>query len=318
MRRKILFFIINFISLSLFSQKAIEITNNSGNEYTQVEGTSIELLLPAGFTPNENIIGFDEVLTGSSITILETKIDVYKSFLSLNRNDLFQKGIVVNAEGYYLINGFDAFVVEGVQQTQEGGMYYKMMLMIGNIYKTTLISIQVPNYNPESVIPKYEKILLSVIFHPEKTFGIQNIEIKYDTTGTGFILTNTPTRALTFTEDGKYPTESANHTSFAVKKFPVTTQLDDEKKKAVTLQIIKQFQLESSDEPQIVKYQIDGYDTYQSSIIGFVPKMMKNQLVFVALIFVENDFYIVNAFSSDEFLKSRQKFERFLKTFKFI
>lgn len=317
MRNFIIIIFLNIISIPLFSQKAIEINNNHNDNYIEISGTSIELLIPNGFIESKNFTGFSEVLTGATIMVAEVKSEVYKNFLSLDRGELFNKGIVVNANTFFLINDFDALLVEGVQQTKESGIYYKFILMIGDIFKTTIITIQIPNFNDKKTLKKYQDILTSVIFHPEKIFDV-NKEYKFsiDTTGSNFKLSNSVTNTLTYTEDGEIPTKSKNHTTFSIRTTNLKQELSEQDQEKFTKEIYQTIPSGFKNIPEVKKIKINGLNAYQMSIIEFSEKMMKNQLIFLTVIFHDSDCYIITAYTLGNFEKNLEIFKKIVNSFK--
>lgn len=313
-------FLIMFIlaSVTIFSQRAIEITNNHNANYKQVVGTKVKIVPPQGFVASTSYLGFTHQIAGSSIVITEIAGDVNMNMIGFDSKQLFKTGVIVETETYYLIDDFNALLITG-KQSAYGKVYKRIMLVIGDVNRTYLLSASILSNTSEKHVKEVTDALLSIIYSPKQESDIMDrFDFSVNTSGTILKKGNLMLSSMTFTDDGSVPSATKEKTSFIVRKSTVSKPLTAEEKKTLGIKLFNLYPLEwekdMSREPKDITIgKLKGYEIY---CMGVNKELYKNELIYQVIIFNNNDYYVITGITYGKFEESLSLFKQVAKTFK--
>ena len=310
------------IAASCFSQsynsKAVEITNNLNANYQNVTGTKIKMIPPSGFAKSTDYNGFSHKIAGSSIMVTELPGDVNRNFLGFDKKSLFKTGVIVDKTTFYRINGFDAMLIEG-KQSAYNRVYTRIMLVIGDIYRSYLISASVLSTASEKHKSEVKESLLSVIYDPDASANIfDRFDFSVNVSGTILKPGNLMLSSLTYTDDGNVPSKTNDKTSFMVRKQTAINPLSDSDKKTLCIKLFDLYPLEWTDdmsrEPKPVTIgNLNGYEIYS---MGKNKDLYKMELIYQMVLFSGQDYYVISGITFGDFENNLMMFKKVANTFK--
>ncbi len=313
--------IFTLVSLSTFSQsynsKAIEITNNHNANYINVTGTKLQIIPPAGFVKSTGYNGYSHQLAGSSIVITEIAGDVNKNFIGFDKKQLFKTGVLVEKTTYYQINGFDALLVEG-KQSAYGKTYNRILLVIGDYYRTYLLSASVLSTSSEKHLNEVKESLLGVIYQPDKESNIlDRFDFSVDVSGTVLKKGNLMLSSLTYTDDGLVPSKTDNKTSFLIRKQTAVNKISEAERKTLAVKLFDLYPLEwekdMSREPKAIN--IGGLNGYEIFCMGVNKELYKLELIYQVVLFQGQDYYVISGITYGDFENNLTMFKKVTATF---
>ncbi len=322
MKKHIVLCIIFLLPILSFSQsinsKAIQITNNLDANYVDVTGTKIKIIPPKGFIKSTSYMGFSHQIAGSSIVITEIPGDVNRNFIGFDKKFLFKSGVIVEEETFYQINGYDALLIKG-QQAAYGKTYIRLMLVIGDIYRTYLLSASMLSTSSDKHINEVKTSLLGVIYDPEKKSDITDrFDFTVDVSGTILKKANLMLSSLTYTDDGNVPSKTSEKTSMTIRKSTMTKSVSDDEKKVLCKQLFEMYPLEwvadmKQDPKTITIGNLSGYEIYS---MGKNKELYKMELIYQTVLFDNLDYYVITGITYGKFEENLALFKKVTKTFK--
>lgn len=322
MKKHIALYIIILLPLLSFSQsinsKAIQITNNLDANYVDVTGTKVKIIPPNGFVKSDSYLGYSHKIAGSSIVITEIPGDVNRNFIGFDKKFLFKSGVIVEKETFYQINGYDALLIKG-QQAAYGNTYIRLMLVIGDIYRTYLLSASILSTSSEKHINEVKTALLGVIYDPEKKSDITDrFDFTVDISGTILKKANLMLSSLTYTDDGNVPSNTAEKTSMTIRKSTLTKSVTEDQKKELCQKLFKMYPLEwvadmKQDPKPITIGNLSGYEIYS---MGKNKDLFKMELIYQTVLFDNLDYYVITGITYGKFEENLTLFKKVTKTFK--
>ncbi|PLX06250.1 MAG: hypothetical protein C0596_17400 [Marinilabiliales bacterium] len=322
MKIQISLIIFIFLSFTAFSQsynsKAIEITNKHNANYQNVTGTKLQIFPPQGFVKSKSYNGYSHQIAGSSIVITEIAGDVHRNFIGFDKKQLFKTGVIVDKSSFYLINGFDAMLIEG-NQSAYGKVYNRIMLVIGDYNITYLISASVLSNSSEKHQKEVKEALLGVIFSQDiKSDVLDRFDFSVDVSGTILKKGNLMLSSMTFTDDGNVPSKTDDKTSFLVRKQTAKKEITGADKKTLAVKLFDLYPLEWTDdmsrEPkEITIGNLSGYEIYS---MGVNKELYKTELVYQVVLYKGIDYYVITGITYGDFENNLGIFKKVAKTFK--
>lgn len=321
---KIIFNILFFVLLTspIFSQsynsKAIEINNNLDANYQIVSGTKIQMSLPKGFVKSTSYNGFTHKIAGTSIVITELPGDVNRNFLGFDKKSLFKSGVILDKTSFYKINGFDAMLIEG-KQSAYNRVYTRIMLVVGDIYRSYLISASVLSTASDKHKQEVKAALLSVYYDADiKSDMLDRFDFSVDVSGTILKKGNLMFSSMTFTDDGFVPSNTDNKTSFMIRQKTVINPLSNDEKKTLCVQLFNLYPLEwvgdMSREPKAISVNnLSGYEIFS---MGKNKELYKMELIYQMVLFNGQDYYVLVGITYGDFEENLSMFKKVAKTFK--
>ncbi len=320
MRLHILSILILLISYQTYGQginnQAIEIVNSLNNDYTAISGTQLSLKLPKSFIPSDRFVGYEDKISGASIIITEVAGEVRKNFVAFGRANLIQRGLLIEKEELYLINGFDALLQYG-QQSAYGKMYRRWLLVIGDNEKTFLLNASSPAETSLDYGLTIKESLLSVIYQPSKIAKHEDLyDFSIDVSGTGLKKTNILANSMMYSDDGNFPPNTESRTVLIANRMKPTIAIGD--KKEFSSQFLKIFPTKwpknKTPEPKAIN--IAGLSGYEIYGVGVNPDNNNAQFVYHAILFKDEYYYVISGVSLKYFEENLEKFQKILQTFK--
>ncbi|MDD2386801.1 MAG: hypothetical protein PHP52_08460 [Bacteroidales bacterium] len=316
----ILFFVL--LTSPIFSQsynsKAIEINNNLNANYQIVSGTNIQMSLPNGFVKSTNYNGFTHKIAGTSIVITELPGDVNRNFLGFDKKSLFKSGVILDKTSFYKINGFDAMLIEG-KQSAYNRVYTRIMLVVGDIYRSYLISASVLSTASDKHKQEVKDALLSVYYDTDmKSDMLDRFDFSVDVSGTILKKGNLMFSSMTFTDDGFVPSNTANKTSFMIRHQTAINPISNDEKKTLCVQLFDLYPLEwvkdMSREPKSIS--INNLSGYEIFSMGKNKELYKMELIYQVVLFNGQDYYVLVGITYGDFEENLRMFKKVAKTFK--
>ncbi len=317
-----LIILLSFVSINLFSQsinsKAIERTNNLNANYLTIVGTKIKMIPPKGFIFSKTFTGFSNELAGSTIVITEVPGEVNRNMIGFDKKYLIKSGVVVDKQTFYKINDYDALLIEG-KQVAYGKTYNKIMLLIGDIYRSYLISASIPSEISQKHISEVKEAVLSVIYDPNLKSDLSDrFDFSVDVSGTGLKKGNMMLSSLTYSDDGNVPSKTQDKTSLTIRKSTLTKALSEEDKIILCNKLFDTYPLEWSDDlKQETKVfyagNLKGYEMYS---IGKHKEAFKTELIYQVTLFDKLDYYVITGFSFGKFEENIKIFKKIAASFK--
>ncbi len=322
MKNTIAFCFLFLLPLLSFSQginsKAIKVTNNLNANYTDVTGTKLTIIPPRGFSKSKTFTGFNHELAGSSIVVTEIPGDVNRNFIGFDKKYLIKSGVVTEKETFYQINGYDAMLIEG-KQVAYGKTYYRQMLVIGDIYRTYLLSASMLSTSSEKHLAEVKASLLSVIYNPDQKSDITDrFDFTVDVSGTVLKKANMMLSSLTYTDDGNVPSKTTEKTAMTIRKSTLTKAVSEDDKKQLCIKLFELYPLEwVSDikrDPKLIKSgNLSGYEIYS---MGKNKELYKQEMIYQAILFNNLDYYVITGITYGKFEENLSMFKKVMKTFK--
>ncbi|MDD3859123.1 MAG: hypothetical protein PHW83_02910 [Bacteroidales bacterium] len=322
MKKHIVLYIIFLLPLLSFSQsfnsKAIQITNNLNANYVEVTGTKIKIIPPKGFVKSTSYMGFSHQIAGSSILITEIPGDVNKNFIGFDKKFLFKSGVIVEEETFYQINGYDALLIKG-KQAAYGKTYIRLMLVIGDIYRSYLLSASMLSTSSEKHVEEVKVSLLGVIYDPNKKSDITDrFDFTVDVSGTILKKANLMLSSLTYTDDGNVPSNTTEKTSMTIRKSTMSKSVSEDEKKVLCQQLFEMYPLEwvadiKQEQKPITIANLSGYEIYS---MGKNKDLYKMELIYQVVLFNNLDYYVITGITYGKFEENLTLFKKIAKTFK--
>lgn len=305
-----------FSSSQGINQRSIEVNNKDNANYVDVRGVPIKIIPPPGFIKSDSFFGFTHKLSGSSIVITDLKADVNRSFLSFSKRELFKTGVLVSSETMYKINGFDAMLVEG-QQNAHGNMYDRILLVIGNHKRTVLLNASFLASSSERHANEIRESLLSVIFQDDKDVNpIDRFDFSVNIEGTVLKPGDMMLNSMMFTDDGNVPSRSENPVSLMVRKTKNLLPLSEEDKITLCKRLIDLYPLEwvKTDGLEPVRMSANGLRGYEMFGIGNNKEVMRPELIYQAVVFDREYYYVITGIANAEFANNLKMFRKVART----
>lgn len=304
----------------MFSQsinsKAVERTNNISASYVDVTGTKLKIIPPKGFSPSTKFTGFNHELAGSSIVITEIPGDVNKNMIGFDKKYLIKSGVVVDKQTFYKINGFDALLIEG-QQVAYGKTYYRVMLLIGDIYRSYLVSASMISTSSQKHVAEVKESVLGVIYEPQKASDITDrFDFTVNVNGTGLQKANMMLSSLTYTDDGNMPSKTQEKTSMTIRKATLTKAITEDEKKLLCRKLFDVYPLDwntdAKRDPKPFKAgNLSGYEIYS---IGKNKELYKTELIYQVIVFNGLDYYVITGLTYGKFEENIAMFKKVAAT----
>lgn len=296
-----------------FNSKAIEITNSDNDNYIEIIGTKIRIVPPEGFCISENTRRFTDK-NSNSISISDLNGGINKNFGLFNKEKLAKIGVNLLKETFYMINGIDAMLLEGVG-SNKNGKFIREILIIGDYTNTYMISAEIKQNSSKNQFAEIQKSILSAIFDPNKKCNIfDKFSFTIDTTGTSLHLTDAITTAMTLTDDGNVPSKTADKVSLTIRRSTAKTDIDEQEKKAIIGQYLALFPIEweNNEEPTPVKYaEFNGYEA-----IRYGKSANGKELVYLLILFDNNASYIFTGMARGNYEENISDFRKIASTIK--
>jgi len=312
-------FLLPLLSFSQgINSKAIQLTNNLNANYKDVTGTKLKIVPPKGFIYSTTFTGFKHEIAGTSIVITEIPGDVNRNFIGFDKKYLFKSGVIVDKETYYEINGYDALLIEG-KQSAYGKVYYRKMLIIGDIYRTYLLSASIVSTSTAKHCDEVNQSLLSVIYNASQKSDITDrFDFTVDVTGTVLKKANLMLASLTYTDDGNVPSKTTEKTAMTIRKSTVTKAFTEEEKMLLCTKLFNLYPLEwvkdIKRDPKAIKVgNLSGYEIYS---MGKNKELFKQELIYQAVLFNGLDYYVITGITYGKFEENLVVFKKVVKTFK--
>lgn len=310
------------LSSPMFSQsynsKAIEISNNLDANYQIINGTKIQMSLPKGFVKSTSYNGFAHKMAGTSIIVTELPGDVNRNFLGFDKKSLFKIGVILDKTSFYRINGFDAMLIEG-KQSAYNQVYSRIMLVIGDVYKSYLISASILSSSSDMHKKEVKAALLSVFYDTDMKSDIfDRFDFSVDVSGTILKKGNLMFSSMTFTDDGFVPSKTNNKTSFMIRQQTALNPLSNDEKKTLCINLFDLYPLEwvndMSREPKAIS--ISNLSGYEIFAMGKNKDLYKSELIYQVILFNGQDYYVLVGITYGDFEKNLNLFKKVAKTFK--
>jgi hypothetical protein len=322
MKNTIAFWFIILLPLLSLSQginsKAIQVTNNLNANYVDVTGTKLTILPPKGFVKSTKFTGFNHDLAGSSIVVTEIPGDVNRNLIGFDKKYLLQSGVVTETETFYQINGFDALLIKG-KQVAYGKTYIRLMLVIGDIYRTYLLSASMVSTSSEKHVGEVKAALLSVIYNPNQKSDITDrFDFTINVSGKKKKKANMMLSSLTYTDDGNVPSKTVEKTAMTVRKSTVTKAFTEEEKKTLSLKLFEMYPLEwvkdVKREPKAITVgNLSGYEVYS---MGKNKELYKQELIYQTVLYDNLNYYVITGITYGKFEENLAMFKKVARTFK--
>lgn len=298
------------------NQKAVERTNNISASYVDVTGTKLKMIAPRGFVKSTGYTGFMHEIAGSSILITEIPGDVNRNMIGFDKKFLIKSGVVVDKQTFYRINGFDALLIEG-KQVAYGKTYFRIMLLVGDIYRSYLVSASMISTSSQKHVEEVKESVLGVIYEPTKASDITDrFDFTINVSGTGLQKANMMLSSLTYTDDGNVPSKTQEKTSMTIRKAILHKAISEEEKKILCKKLFEVYPLEwNSDikrEPKAFKSGgLCGYEVYS---IGKNKELYKTELIYQVIVFENLDYYVITGLTYGKFEQNLAVFKKVAST----
>lgn len=298
------------------NQKAVERTNNISASYVDVTGTKLKIIPPRGFIRSATYTGFMHEIAGSSIVITEIPGDVNRNMIGFDKKFLIKSGVIVEKQTFYRINEFDALLIEG-KQVAYGKTYFRVMLLIGDIQRSYLISASMISTSAQKHVNEVKESILDVIYEPTKVSDITDrFDFTVNVSGTGLQKANMMLSSLTYTDDGNVPSKTQEKTSMTIRKATLRSTISEEDKQTLCKKLIETYPLEwnsnTKREPKAFNAgNLKGYEIYS---IGKNKELYKSELVYQAIVFDNLDYYVITGLTYGQFEQSLAIFKKVAKT----
>jgi len=319
MKALALFIVLLPLSFLLCAQdinnQAIEIRNELTAGYTAVEGTQISIILPKGFVKSERFVGYEHKIAGTSIVVSEVPGEVRKNFLAFGRVNLIQRGLLVEKEELYLINGYDALLQYG-QQSAYGTMYRRWLLVIGDNEKTFLLNASSPGVTSLEHAAEIVDCLLSVIYQPTKKVAAdERYDFTLNMSGTGLKQIRILLNSMMYSDDGNLPPKTEAKVVMMASRTMPAAPIKDQKKFAIALLDIFPVTWPNNEKPAPIPIEIAGLQGYEVYGLAVNKDNNRPQLVYHAILFKGDYYYAISGLSFKYFEENLALFKKVARTF---
>jgi len=308
------------ISLSCFSQginnQAITVKNELTSDYSEVTGTQISLLLPSGFVASDRFVRFEHKIAGTSIVITEVPGEVRKNFLAFGRVNLIQRGLLIEKEELYLINGFDALLQYG-QQSAYGKMYRRWLLVIGDNQKTFLLNASAPAETSMDHAEAIKKCLLSVVYQPaKKASSSERYDFTLDFKESGLKQVSILINSMIYTDDGILPPKTEAKVVMMASRTKPAVPIKDKKVFASSLLDMLPVKWPNNEKPEPITIELEGLSGYEVYGLAVNKDNNRPQLVYELVLYNGDYYYLVSGLAFKYFEDNLDLFKSVARTFK--
>lgn len=311
--------ILSIICLQGISQginnQAIERVNVMSTDYVAVEGTQLSIKLPKGFVKSERFVGYEHKIAGSSIVVSEVPGEVRKNFLAFGKVNLIQRGLLIEKEELYLINGFDALLQYG-QQSSYNKMYRRWLLVIGDNEKTFLLNASAPAETSMEHGAEIKESLLSVIYQPSKKVSeSERYDFTLNLTGTGLKQIKILVNSMMYSDDGNLPPKTESKIIFMASRTKPAAPITD-KKRFIT-QYLDMFPTTwpNNEKPEPKAVEIAGLSGYEIYGLAVNKDNNRPQLVYHVILFKGDYYYAITGMCFKYFEENLEMFKKIARTF---
>ena len=313
MRRLLLTTIGLLMVILAFGQQ--EFTNSRGAQHRQVKGTKFFLIPPEGFVNASSFQGFQQPEGASSILVMHLPGPFSEVSRGLTAEGLQTQGILLQEKSEVRVNGLPGFYLTAEQSAY--GIYFSKYMLVYGDEKT---SYMVTGMHPQELTEMgkgIENALLSVVYAENaETDPLGAVSFQVDTENTKLKFAKLMTGVVTYTVDGKIPTESNDKTSYMVAQSfsPVATA----DKKRYTLHRLKNmpyhdFTIEENNIRPVI---IDGLSGYEIEAEGVAEDDGKREVLYHVMIYTGNGYYLMLGSAKDDFDQNLALFKQVTRTFR--
>lgn len=278
-----------------------------------VLGTKVSMVAPKGFTTAKGFTGFQDD-KGASIMVSDLPANYKTIEQSFTRESLQARGMTLIQREVVDLRGANATLLK-VSQKANDVTYLKQIFVFGDSLHTVIINGIYPE-GYTSIETDIKKALLSAHYNPAQNDNAENaVDFKVDVTGTPFKFAKNMSGGLAYTGDGQIPTKSADKALLIVTGSLGNAATGD--RKAFSIARMKMLPRgESIEISQTNAISVDGLDGYE--LVGYGKDATGNkQLVYVTFLFMTNNqFYIVNGSSTNQFDSYVAMFRKITNSFR--
>ncbi|MBK9105121.1 MAG: hypothetical protein IPL92_11285 [Saprospiraceae bacterium] len=310
-------YILTLIGLLTFSWTygQRELNNTKTDKHQHVEGSNFFLIPPPGFVEASNFQGFQQESSGASIMVLDMPGPFAESTKGFTEEGLKSQGVKLIKKEEVNVNGYQGLFVTA-EQLAYGVNYAKYILVFGDEQNTFMVNGAYPKNVPGLKEDMLEAIY-SIVYEPDMVVDqLNSVPFVLVTEGTKLKLAKNMGGSLLYTVDGKIPTASADKTSFVAGLSISNVQTPD--RKFTSIARIKQLPYSSLviDEDQITEIEIDGISGYEIHGEGVHKSSGAKELVYQAMLFDSNGYYIMVGTTRSDFAENLDLFKQVARTFK--
>jgi hypothetical protein len=174
------------------------------------------------------------------------------------------------------------------------------MLLIGDIYRSYLISASMPSNVSKRHIEEVKESVLGVIYDPKIESQLSDrFDFSVDVSGTGLKKGNLMLSSLTYSDDGNVPSKTQEKTSMTIRKSTISKALSEEEKIILCKRLFEAYPLEwdskiKQDPKPFVAGSFKGYEMYAQ---GTHKEMFVKEFIYQTIIFVNLDYYVITGFT---------------------
>lgn len=309
----LLIFLINECTAQLDSA---EIVNNKLTElHQEINGTTLSIVPPNGWTNAINFNGFQQEKTGASIMAIEFPASFNVITEGFSKEKLLTQGVILEKKEQLNFNGSQAIVIYGEQFSQEI-LFEKIILTFGNENKTTMILGAYPKELSKELKAPIKSSILSIVDDSKRTIDpLENIQFALETDSTKLQLGKVVSNNIIYTVDGLVPTKSQDKTTLIAGTSLQKVLIEDRKKYA--LDRVKDYPLTSETKiDTIYTIEIDSISGYTVMAYGIDEKTKKSKLIFQTILFSDHLYYLIVGMAKDDFEENLKMFENITQSFK--
>lgn len=313
MKRLVLIFLIQTLFISANCQK--EINNVKTSDHKQVRGTKVFIIPPDGFVSATTFLGFQQSQSSSSIIVNEIPGPFSVTTKGLDENGLKTQGMTLKNKQIIKVNDYDGLFLETEQFAYEN-YFTKYIIAFGNNEFTVMVVGLFPQ-KFKSIEKDITKSLYSAIYDPSVQIDMANsVNFGINNENTKLKLAKMLMGSLLFTVDGKVPPESEDKTFFQVGQSLSSVEVTD--KKLYTLNRARKMPFDNLDihENEIKMIDIDGISGYEIVAFGTNQKSKEKELLYIAMLYTDNGYYLLNGTAKDDFENNTTLFRNLTRTFK--
>ena len=302
-----------YLFVCLNSTGQTTLSNTLTPKHQNIKGTKISLIPPKGFDNASNFLGLQQNESGSTIMIIDLPAPFSEISKAFTKETFLTKGIVAKEIEHLTFNNLPALFVTA-EQNAYGKTFSKFMLVFGSEKEIMMINGAFPN-NLQEIGEEIKTSILSSYYDANKKINpFENIDYEIDVSSSKLIFASGMANSLTFTSDGKSPTQSNDKTYLIVAKSFGQMEIAD--KKLFSLNRLKQLPMEFVKTESIQEISIDGIAGYE--VIATVKDKKTGALekTYQTILFSDNLYYILSGGTNNDFDNNINAIRNVVKTFK--
>ena len=294
------------------SAQQMSINNSLTPGHQFASGSKIALIPPPGFIKVNAFSGFQKPKTSASVVMATLPVPYMELENGFTAEELKELGIELIKKEEVLFQNQPAGLYQ-LKQPFNGIMMRKYALMFGTEKESIIINCMYSE-GDSSMQDQLWQALQTVVYVASKETNAQDeANFTIDLSGKQLKYASSIAGTLIFTTDGNFPVKTVERGFFSVGQSTVRMNITDKKKFANNL--LKNLPEGGNiDVEQVDPIEIDGMQGYE--LQGFRSKNGEKELVYLAVLYFDQSYYILLGIASPDFDTYRNQFKTITRSFK--